>query len=198
MAKIYTRTGDKGTTGLIGGTRVSKSEMQVACYGTLDEVNAHLGLLICQVEEMLSRPMPILVTIQKHLFDMGAVLALDTSKADKFNLPNVSSVDITTLELEIDEMNFHLPKMTHFILPGGHAVIAQAHIVRAVCRRAERYVVAYMNETADHQDSYTEKAYPLILQYLNRLSDYFFVLSRYLGHLMHIPENKWIPEKEDK
>lgn len=195
MAKIYTRTGDQGKTGLIGGTRVSKAALQVECYGTLDELNAHLGLLICQLDSAVSRPLPILVTIQKQLFDMGAILALDPAKADKFNLPAISSTDITTLELEIDEMNFHLPKMTHFILPGGHPVVAQAHIVRAVCRRAERHCVAFISQVASKEDSFAARVYPLTLQYLNRLSDYFFVLSRYIGHLLGIAENKWIPEK---
>ena len=194
MAKIYTRTGDKGKTGLIGGTRVSKGDVQVECYGTLDELNAHLGLLICQLQAAVSRPIPILVTIQKPLFDIGAVLALDSGKADKFNLPVITSADITTLELEIDEMNFHLPKMTHFILPGGHPIVAQAHIVRAVCRRAERLCVAFISQAETEEGSYVAKAYALTIQYLNRLSDYFFVLSRYIGHLLDIPENKWIPE----
>ena len=194
MAKIYTRTGDQGKTGLIGGTRVSKGALQVECYGTLDELNAHLGLLICQLEATISRPMPILVRIQKHLFDMGAILALDPSKADKFNLPVVTSTDITTLELEIDEMNFHLPKMTHFILPGGHPVVAQAHIVRAVCRRAERLCVGYISQVKSSENSFITKTYLITIQYLNRLSDYFFVLSRYIGYLLNIPENKWVPE----
>lgn len=195
MAKIYTRTGDKGNTGLIGGTRISKGDLQVDCYGTLDEVNAHLGLLICQLRELTDQPFTILTAIQKHLFDMGAVLALDPDKEEKFKLPMISSTDITNLELEIDEMNFHLPKMTHFILPGGHPVVAQAHILRAVTRKAERLSVAFIRQTAPTENSFVAEAYPLILQYLNRLSDYFFVLSRYIGHLLNIPENKWIPEK---
>lgn len=195
MAKIYTRTGDQGKTGLIGGTRVSKGALQVDCYGTLDELNAHLGLLICQLNQAIERPLPILITIQKQLFDMGAILALDPDKSAKFTLPAITSTDITTLELEIDEMSFHLPKMTHFILPGGHPVVAQAHIVRAVCRRAERLCVAYIGQATPAADSFIAKAYPLTIQYLNRLSDYFFVLSRYIGHLLNIPENKWIPDK---
>lgn len=194
MAKIYTRTGDKGTTGLIGGTRTSKADIQIDCFGTLDEVNAHLGLLNCQLDTLIDKPFPILTKIQQQLFDIGAILALDLSKADKFTLPSITSSDITTLELEIDEMNFHLPKMTHFILPGGHPAIAQAHIVRAVLRRAERLTVAFTSQQPRTTPIAT-KAYPLILQYLNRLSDYFFVLSRYIGHLLDIPENKWIPEK---
>lgn len=173
---------------------MSKGALQVECYGTLDELNAHLGLLICQLEATISRPMPILVRIQKHLFDMGAILALDPSKADKFNLPVVTSTDITTLELEIDEMNFHLPKMTHFILPGGHPVVAQAHIVRAVCRRAERLCVGYISQVKSSENSFITKTYLITIQYLNRLSDYFFVLSRYIGYLLNIPENKWVPE----
>ncbi|GAB3363161.1 cob(I)yrinic acid a,c-diamide adenosyltransferase [Arachidicoccus ginsenosidivorans] len=197
MAKIYTRTGDKGTTGLIGGTRISKGALQVECYGTLDELNAHLGLLICQLQKAaIDKPTKVLVNIQKQLFDMGAVLALDPGKGEKFNLPMISSTDITNLELEIDEMNFHLPKMTHFILPGGHPVVAQAHIVRAVCRRAERLCVAFVEAQPLTEDNFAVKSYPLIIQFLNRLSDYFFVLSRYIGHLLNIPENKWIPEKQ--
>jgi len=196
VAKIYTRTGDKGVTGLIGGTRISKGALQVECYGTLDEVNAHLGLLVCQLQKAaIDKPIQVLVNIQKQLFDMGAVLALDPAKGDKFKLPMITSTDITNLELEIDEMNFHLPKMTHFILPGGHPVIAQAHIVRAVCRRAERLCVAFTSQQDIKADNFAAKSYPLIIQYLNRLSDYFFVLSRYIGHLLNIPENKWIPEK---
>lgn len=196
MAKIYTRTGDQGKTGLIGGTRVSKAALQVECYGSLDELNAHVGLLICQVEAAISRQIPTLAKIQQQLFDLGAILALDPAKADKFNLPVISSTEITTLELEIDEMNFHLPKMTHFILPGGHLAIAQAHIVRAVCRRAERHCVAFISQTKPAEHPMLEKAYPLTIQYLNRLSDYFFVLSRYIGHLLNIPENKWIPDSK--
>ncbi|SEA23381.1 cob(I)alamin adenosyltransferase [Arachidicoccus rhizosphaerae] len=195
MAKIYTRTGDKGTTGLIGGTRISKGDLQVDCYGTLDEVNAHLGLLISQLKEIIDQPFTTLTTTQKHLFDIGAVLALDPEKADKFKLPMISSTEITNLELEIDEMNFHLPKMTHFILPGGHQVVAQAHILRAVTRKAERLTVAFVSHADAEAGSFAADAYPLILKYLNRLSDYFFVLSRYIGYLLNIPENKWIPEK---
>jgi cob(I)alamin adenosyltransferase len=195
VAKIYTRTGDKGTTGLIGGTRISKGDLQVDCYGTLDEVNAHLGLLISQLKEIIDQPFTTLTTTQKHLFDIGAVLALDPEKADKFKLPMISSTEITNLELEIDEMNFHLPKMTHFILPGGHQVVAQAHILRAVTRKAERLTVAFVSHADAEAGSFAADAYPLILKYLNRLSDYFFVLSRYIGYLLNIPENKWIPEK---
>ncbi|UZH54845.1 cob(I)yrinic acid a,c-diamide adenosyltransferase [Salinimicrobium tongyeongense] len=189
--KIYTKTGDKGTTALFGGTRVPKHHIRIDSYGTVDELNSHLGLMRDQQVDEHSRE--IIIKIQDRLFTLGAILATDPEKAvlkngkERLNIPRISSEDIELLEQEIDKMNEELPPMTHFILPGGHQTVSVCHVARCVCRRAERLATAlYEIEPFEEQ----------VLQYLNRLSDYLFVLARKLSHDLQVKEIKWIPQKE--
>jgi len=188
--KIYTKTGDKGTTALFGGTRVPKHHIRIESYGTVDELNSHLGLVRDQKIDAHSNK--ILLQIQDKLFTVGAVLATDPKKAvlksgkDRLNIPKIDLSDIELLEIEMDKMNESLPVMTHFILPGGHQTVSFCHIARCVCRRAERLAVA-LNEIEPLDDH--------ILIYLNRLSDYLFVLARKLSHDLQAEEIKWIPKK---
>ncbi len=188
--KIYTKTGDKGTTALFGGTRVPKHHIRIDSYGTVDELNSHLGLMRDQQVDEHSRE--IVIKIQDRLFTLGAILATDPEKAvlkngkERLNIPRISTEDIELLEQEIDMMNEELPPMTHFILPGGHQTVSVCHVARCVCRRAERLATAlYEIEPFEEQ----------VLQYLNRLSDYLFVLARKLSHDLQVKEVKWIPQK---
>ncbi|TSE10658.1 MULTISPECIES: cob(I)yrinic acid a,c-diamide adenosyltransferase [Aquimarina] len=189
--KIYTKTGDKGTTALFGGTRVPKHHIRIDSYGTVDELNSHIGLIRDQKIDELSKQ--VLIKIQDKLFAVGAVLATDPEKAilksgqKRLNIPTISIEDIELLENEIDRMNESLPPMTHFVLPGGHQTVSFCHIARCVCRRAERLA------TALYEISPFEEA---TLQYLNRLSDYLFVLARKLSHDLRAEEIKWIPAKK--
>lgn len=190
--KIYTKTGDKGTTALFGGTRVPKHHIRIDSYGTVDELNSHLGLIRDQDIDAHSKS--ILQIIQDKLFTVGAVLATDPEKAilksgkERLNIPKISSADIDLLEKEMDSMNETLPQMTHFVLPGGHQTVSFCHIARCVCRRAERLASA-LNEIEPFQ--------PETLTYLNRLSDYLFVLARKLSKDLQAEEVKWIPKKND-
>ena len=190
--KIYTKTGDKGTTALFGGTRVPKHHIRIDSYGTVDELNSHLGLIRDQDIDAHSKS--ILQIIQDKLFTVGAVLATDPEKAilksgkERLNIPKISSEDIELLEKEMDSMNEILPQMTHFVLPGGHQTVSFCHIARCVCRRAERLASA-LNELEPFQ--------PETLTYLNRLSDYLFVLARKLSKDLQAEEVKWIPKKND-
>lgn len=190
--KIYTKTGDKGTTALFGGTRVPKHHIRIDSYGTVDELNSHLGLIRDQDIDAHSKS--ILQIIQDNLFTVGAVLATDPEKAilksgkERLNIPKISSEDIELLEKEMDRMNETLPQMTHFVLPGGHQTVSFCHIGRCVCRRAERLASA-LNELEPFQ--------PETLTYLNRLSDYLFVLARKLSKDLQAEEVKWIPKKND-
>jgi cob(I)alamin adenosyltransferase len=188
--KIYTKTGDKGSTSLFGGTRVPKHHIRIESYGTVDELNSHIGLV--RDQEIDSHSKTILITIQNKLFTVGAILATDPKKAilksgkERLNIPKISFEDIELLEKEMDSMNESLPPMTNFILPGGHQTVSFCHIARSVCRRAERLAVA-LNELEPFQ--------PETLTYLNRLSDYLFVLARKLSYDLQADEVKWIPEK---
>jgi len=190
--KIYTKTGDKGTTALFGGTRVPKHHIRIDSYGTVDELNSHLGLIRDQDIDAHSKS--ILQIIQDKLFTVGAVLATDPEKAilksgkERLNIPKISSMDIELLEKEMDRMNETLPQMTHFVLPGGHQTVSFCHIARCVCRRAERLASA-LNDIEPFQ--------PETLTYLNRLSDYLFVLARKLSKDLQAEEVKWIPKKND-
>lgn len=178
--KIYTKTGDKGTTALFGGKRVNKDDIRIEAYGTVDELNANIGLLIGKLNESEST---LLKQVQAVLFDLGSHLASDGT-ADKF-LPQLSEDIVTVLEKTIDKLTASLPKLKSFILPGGNSRIAQAHICRTVCRRAERRVVS-LSEIAEVEQ--------LIVKYLNRLSDYFFVFARHLALEDGIDEVKWNPK----
>lgn len=177
--KIYTKKGDDGTTGLIGGTRVNKFDLRIECYGTVDELNANIGMLNdlqedAQIKEDLK-------SIQDLLFNAGSILAADPEK-NKMKLPGITITDVAFLEQQMDEMTEELPELKHFILPGGHVAVSAAHIARCVCRRAERLVVHLSKkDTVD----------PIITQYLNRLSDYLFVLGRKIAQNLKVKELKW-------
>ena len=184
-SKIYTKTGDAGKTSLIGGTKVPKSHIRIQAYGTIDELNAFTGLLNDQISDTHSREM--LLEIQDRLFTIGSSLACDPDKEIAMKIPDLKESDILLLETEIDQMNAKLPEMKSFILPGGHVSVSTAHICRTICRRAERLVVEL--DEKEHLDQ------PLIIKYLNRLSDYFFVLARWIGHLLGAAETKWTPRE---
>ncbi|MBC6996511.1 cob(I)yrinic acid a,c-diamide adenosyltransferase [Neolewinella lacunae] len=175
--KIYTKTGDRGETGLYSGTRVAKYHPRVETYGTIDELNACIGLLRDHVTDQAVRAE--LLTQQQHLFALGAALA-DDRPGQAYQLPPDAS---SALENAMDAMDAHLPRMTHFILPGGAPVVSYAHLCRTVCRRAERRTVE-LAEAVELDSS--------LVIYLNRLSDYFFVLSRHLARLAGVEEIKWI------
>lgn len=179
--KIYTKTGDKGATSLIGGTRVPKSHIRIESYGTVDELNSYLGM----VGDMANNEKIItwIREIQDRLFTIGSILATTPVKEVKMKLPDVHDEDVQWLELCIDEMNETLPEMRSFILPGGNLAGSTTHVARCVCRRAERICVAMQEAGEDIPD--------LILRYLNRLSDFLFVLARYLGHLSGAEEIPW-------
>jgi cob(I)alamin adenosyltransferase len=176
--KIYTKTGDTGQTGLFGGHRVSKSHLRVDSYGTVDELNAFIGALRDACTDTHLRE--VLFTVQNRLFTLGAHLASDPKKHPP--TPDLLPADIELLEQEMDAMDAHLPPLRNFILPGGHPTVSACHICRTVCRRAERLVVAL------HQKDPVD---PLALQYLNRLSDYFFILGRYLAQALGAEEIAW-------
>jgi cob(I)alamin adenosyltransferase len=187
--KIYTKTGDKGQTGLLGGTRVPKHHVRIEAYGTIDELNSWIGLLrdsiaaesqIPNIEQLVS----ILIETQDRLFTIGSILASDPEKS-KVQIPHLSEANILLFEKEIDAMDAVLPVMKSFVLPGGHKLVSECHITRCVCRRAERRV----NQLAEH-----EPVDELIIKYLNRLSDYLFMLSRKLAHDLNAPETPWQPK----
>ncbi|MEP7141744.1 MAG: cob(I)yrinic acid a,c-diamide adenosyltransferase [Ferruginibacter sp.] len=181
--KIYTKTGDLGKTSLIGGTKVPKSHLRIESYGTVDELNSYIGLVSDLASDDQTRI--ILKEIQDRLFTVGSSLACDPEKEPLMKIPDLKEADIVLLEIEIDSMNQVLLPMKHFILPGGHPAVSTTHIARCVCRRAERICVN-MQEHNLFVD-------PLVIKYMNRLSDYLFVLSRYLGHLMGVGEVAWKP-----
>jgi cob(I)alamin adenosyltransferase len=188
--KIYTKTGDTGTTALFGGTRVAKHHIRIESYGTVDELNSHIGLIRDQDIDLHTKEE--LITIQNKLFTVGAILATPPEKQtlkngkERLNIPKISEQDITRLETQMDIMNQTLPEMTHFVLPGGHTTVSYCHIARCVCRRAERIVTLL-----DEQQGID----PRVLKYLNRLSDYLFVVARKLSYDLKADEVKWIPEK---
>lgn len=180
--KIYTKTGDKGQTSLIGGTRVSKSDLRIEAYGTVDELNSYIGLIRDQ-EQVDHHTKELLKEIQDRLFTIGAILATDPEKGHK-KLPDLREEDVLLLETEMDKASEKLPVLKHFVLPGGFAASSFCHLARCVCRRAERLVVG-LSEVSTVED--------IVIKYLNRLSDYIFVLSRKLNIDNGIEENKWIP-----
>ena len=181
--KIYTKTGDKGTTALFGGKRLPKDDVRIEAYGTVDELNAFTGVLNTTFDDEIQNS--LLTEIQSRLFTIGSNLASDPDK--DMITPDIKVEDITTLESAMDNMEKVLPPLRNFVLPGGHNAAALAHVCRTVCRRAERRVI-----TLDRLISVE----PLIIQYLNRLSDYFFMLSRYIVHINNSGEIAWIPRKE--
>ena len=189
--KIYTKTGDKGTTALFGGTRVKKYNLRIESYGTVDELNSYIGLI--KDQEISKEIKNSLLQIQTELFTLGAMLATPPEKEtlksgkERLNIPKIDEASILFLENGIDTMEEELPQMTHFILPGGHQAVSFCHIARCVCRRAERLSVELNDQETVNND---------ILKYLNRLSDYLFVLARKLSKDLSVEEIKWIPEKK--
>lgn len=177
--KIYTKKGDKGQTSLIGGSRVAKSDLRIEAYGTLDELNSFVGLIrdfaVDQEEKNT------ILAIQSHIFVAESIYAADSSEALQ-PLPKLTDTDIELLENEIDRMNQHLPELKNFILPGGHPVVSYCHIARTVCRRAERIMVKL---------DLHEPEYLIVLKFINRLSDYLFVLARYIGRELGTTEQIW-------
>ena len=182
--KIYTKTGDKGTTSLFSGERVSKGHLSVETYGTVDELNTCIGLVADQ--DIPDTLVVYLRVIQNELFVLGSILACgDVSDTKSLKIPELHMKSVTVLEQQIDSLDACLPAMTHFILPGGHPIISYIHLARCVCRRAERLLVRY------GQEAYT--APQVTIQYLNRLSDFLFVLARYIAKVKQVEEVKWIP-----
>lgn len=179
--KIYTKTGDKGLTSLIGGTRVAKNHIRIESYGTVDELNSYIGLVSAQ--EINPHYQEVLKEIQDRLFTIGASLASDPEKSTK-KIPDLFEEDVHLLEREMDAMDESLPALQHFVLPGGNTIVAYCHLARCVCRRAERLTV----ELAEH--SFVES---LVTIYLNRLSDFLFVLSRKLAQDTNANEHIWVP-----
>lgn len=188
--KVYTKTGDKGTTALFGGTRVPKHHIRIESYGTVDELNSYIGLI--RDQEINPQYQNVLIEVQDRLFTVGAILATppekETLKNGQPRLQNlgVTETDIEFLEKEIDTMEESLPPMTHFVLPGGHTTVSYCHIARCVCRRSER-LATHLHEL--------EPTNELVLKYLNRLSDYLFVLARKLSQDLDANEVQWIPRK---
>jgi len=181
--KIYTRTGDKGTTSLIGGTKVPKSHLRIEAYGTVDELNSYIGL--CRDLLTDEKVKALLREVQDRLFTVGSALACDPVKEPGLKIPDLKETDVTLLEKDMDSMNEVLPPMKHFVLPGGHTAVSHLHIARCVCRRAERNCVRLSMEGSDVE--------PIITKYLNRLSDHLFVLSRYIAHQLKVEEIPWKP-----
>lgn len=181
--KIYTKTGDKGATSLIGGTKVPKNDIRIETYGTIDELNSWIGLINDQLDDAEFKNE--LKEIQDRLFTIGSSLATDAEKEPKMKLPDLQAEDIVFLEKRIDAMTAQLPAMKSFILPGGHVIVSSIHIVRCVCRRAERLAV----NMQQHELFIDEK----IIQYLNRLSDYLFTLARYVAQKLRATEVPWKP-----
>ncbi|MCC5946436.1 MAG: cob(I)yrinic acid a,c-diamide adenosyltransferase [Bernardetiaceae bacterium] len=180
--KIYTKTGDKGTTALVSGRRISKANLRIDAYGTVDELNVAIGMLR-DLDANASRKM-VIVEIQDRLFTIGSHLASDPTRKSPVQIPEISEQDVTFLENQIDEMNTHLPPMRKFVLPGGHIAVSQAHTARVICRRAERLCIRLHEQ---------EPVEAIILQYLNRLSDYLFVLSRLITQELNVEEIPWEP-----
>ena len=181
--KIYTKTGDQGTTSLIGGTKVSKSHLRIESYGTIDELNSWIGFINDQIKK--KKVKKILAEIQDRLFTIGSSLACDPDKETKLKIPDLKETDVTLLEEEMDKMNAKLPEMKSFILPGGHPTVSAIHITRCVCRRTERLCVLLQQN-----NMFVD---PLIIKYLNRLSDYLFVLARFISHELKVKEIPWKP-----
>ncbi len=183
VMKIYTKTGDEGKTSLIGGTKVSKSHRRIEAYGTIDELNSFIGF---SQDHLKAHDIKnVLAEIQDRLFTIGSALACDPEKETKLKIPDLHEEDITLLEKEMDQMNEMLPAMRSFILPGGNVAASTLHVTRCVCRRAERLCVRLQKKK--------EEIGPLVIKYLNRLSDYLFVLARYTAHKLGAEEIPWKP-----
>lgn len=180
--KIYTKTGDDGTTALIGGARVPKYHLRIEAYGTLDELISHIGV-IRDIKKIDKHTKESLIEIQDRLMTCSAILATDCDNCD-IKIPEMYSTDIVFLEKEMDKMDEKLPPLTSFVLPGGHPAVSQTHVARCVCRRAERLALQVQKEFA---------GVTMVIKYLNRLSDYLFVLSRKLSKDFKAIEIAWNP-----
>ena len=178
--KVYTKTGDKGQTSLIGGTRLPKHHIRIEAYGTVDELNSHIGLLRDVITDEAASA--LLISIQDRLFTIGSHLAADPVK-NKMKLPPIFEEDIVALEKAIDKINDEVPEMKSFVLPGGHVHVSYCHIARCVCRRAERSVLRLAEN---------ELVEDIHFKYLNRLSDYLFMLSRWLTMKLNAAETPWV------
>ena len=179
--KIYTKTGDKGTTALFGGRRVSKADLRIETYGTIDELNSWIGVL--RDQEVNLHRQEELIEIQDRLFTIGSILAAEPGN-NKVKIPSLHESDVAFLEKKIDDMDRVLDPMKVFVLPGGHSSVSFGHVTRTVCRRAERLVIALNAQ---------EKVEPLVIQYLNRLSDYLFTLCRIMTRDLQVTETPWRP-----
>lgn len=179
--KIYTKTGDQGTTALFGGKRLSKADLRIDTYGTVDELNSYIGLV--RDQDVNQKRKLVLIEIQDRLFTIGSILATEPGN-EKVKVPALSESDIEYLEKEIDAMDAVLPPMRFFVLPGGHRFVSECHIARTVCRRTERLTIALAAQ---------EEVQPLVIKYLNRLSDYLFVLGRKISHELGTEETPWKP-----
>ena len=179
--KIYTKTGDKGQTSLFGGKRVPKYDLRIEAYGTVDELNSYIGLI--RDQKIDKNSFDVLIEIQDRLFTLGSILATEPGN-EKVKVPQLKEGDVELLEKEIDVMNETLPEMRSFVLPGGHTTVSYCHVSRCVCRRAERLVIQLSEQDAIN---------PLTFKYLNRLSDYLFVLSRKLTMDLEAKEIPWNP-----
>jgi cob(I)alamin adenosyltransferase len=180
--KIYTKTGDEGTTSLFGGKRVSKANLRIDAYGTIDELNSWMGVL--RDQNINGSRSELLAEIQDRLFTIGSILATEPENK-KVKIPSLIETDIELLERKMDEMDAQLPAMRHFVLPGGHPSVSFGHVARTVCRRAERLVIA-LNQI--------EKVDSLVIKYLNRLSDFLFMLCRAMAFELKAPETQWKPK----
>ena len=178
--KVYTKTGDKGETSLVGGSRVLKSDLQIDLYGEVDELNSRIGLLVVHTDD--DKAVVLLRKIQSCLFDLGSNLACEEEKKEKFNLPQLAENEVKEIESEIDRINAYLPELKNFILPGGSVASSFAHLCRTSCRRVERLLVGFSSQGELPAFS---------LEYMNRLSDYFFVLARFLNLQKSVEDIPW-------
>jgi cob(I)alamin adenosyltransferase len=189
-SSVYSKTGDKGTTGLVGGTRVSKGDDRIHLYGEVDELNATLGFAISLIEKHsvkeLNDELKFLKGIQYYLFVIGSIFACEKENREKFSIPSISELEISNIESNLDRLDAQLQPMKYFVLPGGHEIASQFHVCRTVCRRVERVATAY-------EGSHNGELPQEVLKYLNRLSDFFFVLSRYVNQVTNNEEVSWIP-----
>ena len=186
LNRIYTKRGDLGETSLVGGQRVLKDVLRIECYGTVDELNAFVGIArLSSDSDGLTQLSSILLRVQHELFNLGSILATMPDDVHP-KQPRITEADVAQLEREIDSMNDGLPKLRSFTLPGGCRLNAELHVCRTICRRAERIAVAL---------SHNEPVPPEAIQYLNRLSDAMFVWSRWVNHTLKVPETLWEPNQ---
>lgn len=187
-SNVYTRAGDKGQTGLVSGSRVSKGATRIDCYGEIDELNSFLGMVISLMDKKATYQYirTYLIDIQKRLFDLGSNMACESEKIEQYKLPQIKDEYIKEMESKIDSMDKELPPLKNFILPGGTYAASYLHICRTICRRAERHMVRFHDETGESLPANA-------LEFINRLSDYFFVLARYVNYLERKYDTVWKP-----